>query len=152
MIAVLSVGGSIVAPDAPDTDFLIHFSKMIREWLSADAARKLILVIGGGGPARNYQKAYRTIAEANCKDYSNEQADWIGITATRLNAQLLKAIFGFQQAPMLSSCAFSRQTAAAFNNYAVNLHISQQTHKRSQITFAVFQRHRQNPAACFLIG
>lgn len=93
MIAVLSVGGSIVAPDAPDTDFLIHFSKMIREWLSADAARKLILVIGGGGPARNYQKAYRTIAEANCKDYSNEQADWIGITATRLNAQLLKAIF-----------------------------------------------------------
>ena len=55
MVTVLSVGGSIVAPDQPDVEFLTRFSKMIREWLSKDSSRKLILVIGGGGPARIYQ-------------------------------------------------------------------------------------------------
>ncbi|AEE16890.1 UMP kinase [Treponema brennaborense] len=93
MVKVLSLGGSIVAPDSPDADFLIRFSRMIREWLAEDASRKLILVVGGGGPARTYQKAYRTITEQTGTAPNNEQADWIGITATRLNAQLLKAIF-----------------------------------------------------------
>jgi uridylate kinase len=47
-------------------------------------------VVGGGGPCRIYQKAYRESAEA----LSDEAQDWIGIMATRLNAQLLKALFG----------------------------------------------------------
>ena len=93
MVTVLSVGGSIVAPDQPDVEFLTRFSKMIREWLSKDSSRKLILVIGGGGPARIYQQAYKNIVEQNNSTVQNEQADWIGINATRLNAQLLKAIF-----------------------------------------------------------
>lgn len=89
MVTVLSVGGSIVAPDNPDPDFLVQFATLIRSWLSEDNSRKLILVVGGGGPARSYQKAFRTI----CPSGNNEEADWIGIMATRLNAQLLKAIF-----------------------------------------------------------
>jgi len=93
MVTVLSVGGSIVAPETPDTDFLVNFSKMIRNWLAVDAGRKLILVIGGGGPARIYQQSYKKIIEQNNIQMTDEQADWIGITATRLNAQLLKAIF-----------------------------------------------------------
>ncbi len=90
MVKVLSVGGSIVVPDAPDTAFLNEFSSMVREWLSEDKSRKLILVVGGGAPARVYQNAYRAVG-GNAKD--DNQADWIGIMATRLNAQLLKAIF-----------------------------------------------------------
>lgn len=89
MVTVISLGGSIVAPDTPDTGFLSSFAALVRSWLAEDNARKLILVVGGGGPARAYQSAYRSV----CSTCDNDQADWIGIMATRLNAQLLKAIF-----------------------------------------------------------
>ena len=61
MVKVLSVGGSIVAPSEPDIDFLKSFSVMARGWLSSDASNKLILVVGGGAPARVYQNAYRSV-------------------------------------------------------------------------------------------
>ncbi|AGT44670.1 UMP kinase [Treponema pedis] len=93
MVTVLSVGGSIVAPDKPDTDFLNKFAKSIRNWLAKDSSRKLIMVIGGGGPARVYQNAYNEIAALSGGNVSNDEADWIGISATRLNAQLVKAVF-----------------------------------------------------------
>ncbi len=91
MVKVLSVGGSIVVPDSPDTTFLKSFSDMVRIWLDEDASRKLILVVGGGAPARVYQNAYKAIVPDAA---SSDSADWIGIMATRLNAQLLKAVFG----------------------------------------------------------
>ncbi len=90
MVTVLSVGGSIVAPDAPDTDFLSSFVSLAKTWLAEDSSRKLILVIGGGGPARAYQKAFKAVSP----DGADDSADWIGIMATRLNAQLVKAAFG----------------------------------------------------------
>lgn len=92
MVKVLSVGGSIVVPHEPDSVFLQKFANMIRVWLKNDKERKLILVVGGGGPARIYQKAYYDICGSSNTDSSH--ADWIGIMATRLNAQLLKAVFG----------------------------------------------------------
>lgn len=92
---VLSVGGSIVVPEKPDTDFLCKFIVMIRNWLNEDSQRRLILVVGGGGPARIYQNAYREIVSASDGASSDSsEADWIGIMATRLNAQLLKAALG----------------------------------------------------------
>jgi uridylate kinase len=90
MVTVVSLGGSIVAPDAPDAAFLEQFVLMTHSWLSEKSSRKLILVIGGGGPARAYQKAYKT---ASGGTFDNAEADWIGIMATRLNAQLLRALF-----------------------------------------------------------
>nr|QQP23051.1 uridylate kinase [uncultured Treponema sp.]QQP23052.1 uridylate kinase [uncultured Treponema sp.]QQP23053.1 uridylate kinase [uncultured Treponema sp.]QQP23054.1 uridylate kinase [uncultured Treponema sp.]QQP23056.1 uridylate kinase [uncultured Treponema sp.] len=93
MVTVLSVGGSIVAPDKPDFDFLDKFSKTIRTWLSQDSSRKLIMVIGGGAPARDYQNAYKMVCDLRKAPAKNDEADWIGIMATRLNAQLVKAIF-----------------------------------------------------------
>lgn len=90
MTKVLSVGGSIVAPHDPDAGFLRDFARLVRDWLSEDESRKLILVVGGGGPARAYQNAYRDV----CGDKAqSDSADWIGIMATRLNAELLRAIF-----------------------------------------------------------
>ena len=92
---VLSVGGSIVVPEKPDTDFLCKFIAMIRNWLNEDSQRRLILVVGGGGPARIYQNAYREIVSASDGASSDSsEADWIGIMATRLNAQLLKDALG----------------------------------------------------------
>nr|QQK86800.1 uridylate kinase [Treponema denticola] len=93
MVTVLSVGGSIVAPDKPDFDFLDRFSKTIRNWLLQDSSRKIIMVIGGGAPARDYQNAYRKVCDLRKAPAKNDEADWIGIMATRLNAQLVKAVF-----------------------------------------------------------
>lgn len=94
MTKVLSVGGSIVVPGNPDTDFLSKFIIMVKEWLSQDNERKLILVVGGGSPARVYQNAYSDICQKTDSISVQNDADWIGIMATRLNAQLVKAAFG----------------------------------------------------------
>lgn len=94
MTKVISLGGSIVVPDKPDTDFLTDFISMAKEWLYADEKRRLILVVGGGAPARIYQKAYLEISKNADGVYSPDSADWIGIMATRLNAQLVKSCFG----------------------------------------------------------
>ncbi|MDR0442715.1 MAG: UMP kinase [Treponema sp.] len=91
MVTVISLGGSIVAPDGVDVKFVGEFVSLIRSFIEADSARRFIFVVGGGGPARQWQNAYREIAGANVKD---EEADWIGIMATRLNAQLVKAAMG----------------------------------------------------------
>ena len=101
---VLSVGGSIIAPSEPDTEFLSAFSRMVIDWLDTNPETRLILVAGGGGPARIYQGAFRKLEEklrasGGKKLYDsdadvNTAADWIGIMATRINAQLLKAAFG----------------------------------------------------------
>ena len=91
---VLSVGGSMIAPDKPDTEFLAAFVKMAKKWLAADNGRRLILVAGGGAPARVYQNAYKDVCASLAATPDNEAADWIGVMATRINAQLLKASFG----------------------------------------------------------
>ncbi|MFA6855647.1 MAG: UMP kinase [Treponema sp.] len=93
---ILSVGGSIIAPDKPDTVFLSEFVAMSRAWLSCGSDRRLIFVSGGGAPARIYQQAYKeaVAAEKNGCEADDSAADWIGIMATRLNAQLLKACCG----------------------------------------------------------
>lgn len=90
---VLSVGGSIVAPEGPDTEFVKKFVAMVKEYLDAHKDDKLIFVVGGGGPARIYQQAFREVASISTEDGA-EEADWIGIMATRLNAQFVKACFG----------------------------------------------------------
>ena len=92
MTNVLSVGGSIVVPEKPDTEFLTAFIKMIKEWLAEDSSRKLILVVGGGAPARVYQNAYAEVSSKVGVDSANDAADWIGIMATRLNAQFSNTI------------------------------------------------------------
>lgn len=86
---IISLGGSMIAPDGVDTGFLTGFRDLILDWLKGQSGRRVILITGGGAPARNYQLAYRTIA-AHPQD---TLADWIGIAATRLNGELVKAVF-----------------------------------------------------------
>ncbi len=98
---VLSVGGSIIAPSEPDVAFLDGFCKMAKDWLVTNNETRLILVAGGGGPARLYQNAFKKFFERQTDQVvygsiedRNSACDWLGIMATRLNAQLLKAGFG----------------------------------------------------------
>ncbi len=102
---VLSVGGSIIAPDSPDIDFLLRFSAMVTDYLLKNEDARLIFVAGGGAPARVYQNAYREVLKKfndvqkqntafSSEDQTNNACDWLGIMATRLNAQILKTVFG----------------------------------------------------------
>ena len=96
MVTVISLGGSIVAPNNVDVDFLKNFVSLIRSFTEKDNNTRFIFVVGGGGPARSWQNAYREITAGSIKDddTSSQAADWIGIMATRLNAQLIKAVMG----------------------------------------------------------
>ena len=89
MVTVISLGGSIVAPEKVDVDFLKDFVSLIRSFIEKDSSNRFIFVVGGGGPARSWQNAYRAISTSNI---NNDEADWIGIMATRLNAQLMRAV------------------------------------------------------------
>lgn len=88
-ITVLSLGGSIIAPDAVDHEFLKRFVVAMEKYLNENPDHKVILVTGGGAPARNYQKAYKAIAEQPDADL----LDWLGIAATHLNGTLVRSLF-----------------------------------------------------------
>ena len=88
MVTVISLGGSVVAPAEVDVFLLKGLTNLIRVFIESDPNRRFIFVVGGGGPARHWQDAYRKTT-TRIKD---EEADWIGIMATRLNAQLVKAV------------------------------------------------------------
>ena len=82
---VISLGGSIIVPDQIDVDFLHEFKRVI---LSLEDKR-FIIICGGGRVCRRYQDAAKTIQKI-----SKEDLDWIGIRATRLNAELVRTCFG----------------------------------------------------------
>ncbi|MDR1363229.1 MAG: UMP kinase [Spirochaetaceae bacterium] len=94
MTNIISLGGSIAAPDKVDECYLAKFVALIKELLNENADQRFIIVAGGGGPARAWQAAYHNISATLDNPINNEEADWIGIMATRLNAQLVKALFG----------------------------------------------------------
>lgn len=81
---VISLGGSIMAPKEVDGVFIKNFKKLILSHKS-----HFIIVCGGGGIARSYQNNVK-----NLSNVSEDDLDWIGIMATRLNAELLRAVFG----------------------------------------------------------
>jgi len=83
---ILSLGGSLIAPKDLDVRFLKEFKKTIEKFIKK--GYKFVIYCGGGKIARNYQKAGSKIVKL-----SNEDLDWIGIHATRLNAHLMKTLF-----------------------------------------------------------
>lgn len=88
---VLDLGGSIIAQEKMDIPFLKEIRQFLINWLEEDQERKLIIIIGGGHPARVFQETYRDVIQ---EEADHDSQDWIGIMATRLNAQLVKALFG----------------------------------------------------------
>jgi uridylate kinase len=89
-VTVISLGGSIIAPRGVDTAFLKGFARLVEGFLGGDPLRKLIIVCGGGGLARDYQAALREVTPGA----ASEDLDWVGIAATRINAELLLRVLG----------------------------------------------------------
>ncbi len=87
-VAVISLGGSIIAPKGLDIPFLKGFARLVESYLAGDETRKLIIVCGGGSLARDYQAALREASPSA----PSEDLDWVGIAATRVNGELVRRI------------------------------------------------------------
>ncbi len=85
---VMSLGGSLISPDEINVAFLKKFKKIIIN--HAAKGNTVIIICGGGNPARAFQKAAKQITPS----VSHRDLDWVGIGATMLNAQLVSAMFG----------------------------------------------------------
>lgn len=83
---ILGLGGSIVVPDQINWQLLRRLRRFLLPRLRG--GQRFVLAIGGGVLSRNYQAAASKITRL-----TDEDKDWIGIHATRLNAHLLRTIF-----------------------------------------------------------
>ncbi|MBD3313190.1 UMP kinase [Candidatus Woesearchaeota archaeon] len=88
---IISLGGSLIFPDenGPDTSFLNDFRKLILE--ESDKGKRFIIITGGGHINRMYNKSLREIVKPAEPD--DETLDWLGISATAMNAFFIKCIF-----------------------------------------------------------
>lgn len=84
---VISVGGSIVVPNG---EINVEFLKEFKKSLVAHAKKgwKFVIVVGGGGTARSYQGAAKSVG-----DVASDDLDWLGIHSTRLNGHLMRTVF-----------------------------------------------------------
>ncbi|MFB6160357.1 MAG: UMP kinase [Haloferacaceae archaeon] len=90
MRVVLSVGGSVLAPDL-DPDRVEGYADAVTALV--DAGHEVGVVVGGGGVARDYIGTARELG-------ANEvELDRVGIDVTRINARLLVAALGDVAAP-----------------------------------------------------
>ncbi len=85
---VISLGGSILVPDQIDLSYIRKFVRLILKQVAR--GQTFLIVTGGGETARQYIRA----AQKLTKTVSNFDLDWMGISATKLNAQLLNVAFG----------------------------------------------------------
>lgn len=88
---IISVGGSLVVPSGGiNTTFLKSLNSFIRSQLSKHPNRQFFLEVGGGATARQYRDAGQEVIG---HELTRDDLDWLGIHATRLNAQLIRTIF-----------------------------------------------------------
>lgn len=86
-VKVLSLGGSLIAPEKIDTKFLANFREVIK---SNTERYKFVVVCGGGTTARKYISALRSMG-------SNKKLQgFAGISATRMNARFMSYIFNIE--------------------------------------------------------
>lgn len=93
---IISLGGSLVVPDDIDLGFLKNFERTLSKYIGSGPANlpngnrgvKFFIIVGGGKTARKYQKALLEFGA------TSTDRDWAGIDITRLNAGIVKQMFG----------------------------------------------------------
>ena len=93
-VTIISLGGSLIVPNAIDTKFLGAFAKLLRKHIAR--GMKFVVIAGGGKTARHYQDAAAALHTLNRDDL-----DWLGIHATRLNGHLIRTIFRKEANPQM---------------------------------------------------
>lgn len=83
---VVSLGGSLIVPEQIDTDFLKSFVSVIKKYVAN--GYRFVIITGGGRTCRRYNDSLGQITKP-----SDEDLDWLGIAATRLNAELVRLSF-----------------------------------------------------------
>lgn len=83
----------------PDGKVNVAFLKSFKALIMRRAAKgdRFVMVTGGGGTCREYQRGLKAIGKT-----SNQDLDWLGIYTTHLNAQLVRLIFGKLAHPTLA--------------------------------------------------
>jgi uridylate kinase len=89
---IISLGGSLVAPNDIDTGFLKSFKYSLQKYLSS---KRFFILVGGGKIARNYQKA---LLEFGAR---SDDRDWMGINVTKLNAEVVRQMFSSEAYPKI---------------------------------------------------
>jgi len=86
---VISLGGSIIVPDKINVSFLKKFRQIILSYVKK--GHRFIIVTGGGQTNRVYNQAAKKITKVKDIDL-----DWLGIAATKMNAEFIRVIFAKQ--------------------------------------------------------
>ncbi len=85
-LTIISLGGSLIVPDKIDVNFIKKFKKIIEKEIKR--GKYFVIITGGGKISRRYVDAANQIISID-----NEEKDWLGIHATRMNAHFIKTIF-----------------------------------------------------------
>ncbi|MGC9049181.1 MAG: UMP kinase [Patescibacteria group bacterium] len=94
-IFIFSLGGSLIVPQEIDIKFLKKFRNFVLNLIKG--GHKIVIVAGGGGVSRKYNQAAKSVSRrTKIKDVD---LDWLGIAATKLNAELLRVIFSQYACP-----------------------------------------------------
>ena len=83
---VISLGGSVIIPDAINVALLKKLRQLILYFVKK--GHRFVLVAGGGRINREYNKAAKKLGKVKAQDL-----DWLGIAATKMNAELIRVIF-----------------------------------------------------------
>jgi len=83
---IISLGGSLLVPEGIDAEFIGNFKKFVVSHIKK--GYRFILVTGGGRIARQYIDVAGQITKI-----TDEDRDWLGIHATRMNAHLVRTVF-----------------------------------------------------------
>ncbi len=92
---VISLGGSLIAPDDVDVAFLSAFRTLVLSFV--DKGYSFAIATGGGKTCRRYQAAGKEIA-----GLSKEDVDWVGININNMHAQYLRILFGEKAVPEIA--------------------------------------------------
>jgi uridylate kinase len=87
---VLKLGGSLIVPNGGlNIEYITEFYKFINKQI-AEHNKRFFIFIGGGMLARHYRDAGAAITGHELTD---DDLDWLGVHATRMNAHLFRTIF-----------------------------------------------------------
>lgn len=92
---IISLGGSLIVPEEIDWKFVKNFKKVIEKYIRKKY--KFIIITGGGKTARKYIEA-----ASKADRITDEDKDWLGIHATRMNAHFIRTIFRKHSHPRIN--------------------------------------------------